>query len=358
MEKALTLLLALLLMMSCADGKTDNSSGEGDTIPMKYARNLTLIQHEGWVEAILRNPWDTTQMLNRYEIRKPFRCAGVYTSVHCGLMLELGVAECIGGVCEPEYIHIPFVQEGLRSGKIVDLGSGMEPSIEHIMDLQPDVLMPSAFQNSGGYGRVEQIGIPIVECADYMENSPLARAEWMRFYGRLFGAGEQADSLFREVERKYLALKKQASAAATRPSVLIDRPYQGTWSVPGGGSTMGVMYRDAGSDYVFGHTPESGSLPLSFEAVLAQGAETDFWMLRYNQRIPLTLKGMYDDNPVYARFRAFQRGNVWGCNTATSTFYEDTPFHPELLLADLIEIFHPELGIKAEKHYFYHLKQE
>lgn len=356
MEKALTLLLSLVLLCSCG-GKTDRSSdNQSDTIPLKYAHNLTLIQHDGWTEAILRNPWDTTQTLHRYEIRKPYRRLAVFTAVHCALIQELGMGDCIGGVCEPEYIKLPAIQQGLREGRIIDLGSGMDPSIEHIMDLQPDALMPSPFQNSNGYGRIEQLGIPIIECADYMEVSPLARAEWIRFYGRLLGVAERADSLFAQIESRYLQIQARAASVAHRPTVLIDRPYQGTWYAPGGQSTMGILYHDAGADYVFRDRPESGSLPLSMEAVLESGSEADYWMLRYNQPTPLTLSEMQTDNPAYAHFRAFRQGNVYGCNTAQVPFYEDTPFHPDLLLADLIQIFHPELGFSAEKHYFYRLK--
>ena len=117
-------------------------------------------------------------------------------------MDELGCIDAISGVCEPEYIANRHILGAIDEGRIVDLGSAMTPSRERLIDLGPDAILLSPFQNVGSYGNIEQLGIPIIPCADYMEGSALARAEWMRFYGRLFGCGERADSLFAAVEER------------------------------------------------------------------------------------------------------------------------------------------------------------
>ena len=230
------LFLCLLLLLSCGGVRTDKSAEHGDTIPMRYARNLTMVRYADRTEVTIRNPWDTTAVLHRYilmpqdpprpslkrrekrpsptsplkgeasslprregrggssslpspsergqggeVVHVPLTRAGVFTSVHCGLIEELGCREAIRGICEIQYINLPYVQEGVRTGRIANFGSAMEPTIEVIMDAEPDALLISPFENSGGYGRVERLGIPIIECADYMEYSPLARAEWMKF---------------------------------------------------------------------------------------------------------------------------------------------------------------------------------
>ena len=267
-------------------------------------------------------------------------------------MKELGRESAIRGICEIEYINIPSIKKAVAEGRVANFGSAMEPTIEVIMDAQPDALLISPFENSGGYGRVERLGIPIIECADYMEFSPLARAEWMRFYGRLFGVGERADSLFAEVEHRYLALREKARKVEYRPTLIAEKPYSGVWYVAGGNSAMGILYQDAGSNYLFSNRKKNGSLALSVETVFEVGQQADIWLIKYNQSTPLTLAQIKSDYPSFAHFRAFQTGRVYGCNQETSRFYEETPYHPDRLLSNLVEIIHPELGIKAEKHYF------
>ena len=252
---------------------------------------------------------------------------------------------------------MPEVIEGCRNGSIVDAGDGMNPDIEKIIDLHPDALMLSPFENSGGHGRVDKLNIPIIECADYMETSPLGRAEWMRFYGMLFGREAQADSLFAIVEEKYSELKQMVAAAATeRPTLITDLKSGSAWYVPGGRSTTGQLYADAGAQYVFGDRNVSSSIPLSFEAVFERGQDAQLWLVRYNQPQEMTYEQMERDYAPYAGFRAFKERHIYGCNTAYVPFYEDFPFHPDLLLKDLIKIFHPSLLPGYEPKYYTPLK--
>lgn len=356
----------IFLLVSCGGSGTSKSEADGDTIPMHYARNLTIVQHKDYTEVTIRNPWDTTAVLHRYIlapsqpprgegtlVHVPLKRAGIFTAVHCGLVKELGCESAIRGICEIEYINIPSIRKSVKEGRIANFGSAMEPVIETIMDAQPDGLLVSPFENSGGYGRVERLGIPIIECADYMEFSPLARAEWMRFYGRLFGVGERADSLFTEVEHRYLTLREKTHKVSQRPTLIAEKPYSGVWYVPGGNSAMGILYQDAGADYLFADRKKNGSLALSVETVFEVAQQADIWLIKYNQPTPLTLAQLQSDYPPFAHFRSFQTGRVYGCNQASSRFYEETPYHPDRLLADLVRIIHPELGIQHKKQYFY-----
>lgn len=370
--RAFIIFCLLLGFVSCTGRQTQMQTDAGDTIPMKYARNLTMVQHKDYTEVFIRNPWDTTKVLHHYVltpsessareregtlVRVPLQRAGIFTAVHCGLVKELGRESAIRGICEIEYINIPSIKKAVAEGRVANFGSAMEPTIEVIMDAQPDALLISPFENSGGYGRVERLGIPIIECADYMEFSPLARAEWMRFYGRLFGVGERADSLFAEVEHRYLALREKARKVEYRPTLIAEKPYSGVWYVAGGNSAMGILYQDAGSNYLFSNRKKNGSLALSVETVFEVGQQADIWLIKYNQSTPLTLAQIKSDYPSFAHFRAFQTGRVYGCNQETSRFYEETPYHPDRLLSNLVEIIHPELGIKAEKHYFCRIEE-
>lgn len=373
--KGIVFLFLLLSFSCCGDKASRRDPVHGDTIPMEYARNLTLIRHDGYTEVLIRNPWDTTAVLHRYAlvgegtdappsvkegketlVRVPLRRAGIFTGVHCELVKELGCESSIRGICEIEYIYIASIRKAVREGRVANFGMAVDPDIEKIMEAQPDGLLISPFENTAGYGRVERLGIPVIECADYMEISPLARAEWVKLYGLLFGCYERADSLFRAVEERYLSLRDRASRVGHRPTLVAEKPYSGVWYVPGGNSAMGVLYRDAGARYLFGDRKKNGSLPLSVETVFEKGQQADIWLIKYNQSVPLTLNQLISDYPPFASFRSVRSGRVYGCNLEKSRFYEETPFHPDLLLGSLVQIIHPELGIEAEKAYFYPLE--
>ena len=360
----------VLLLAACGGGsKTSSASLQGDTIPLKYAENLTLVKGEGYTEARLRNPWDTTALLHTYIlvekdkplpnrlpegtlVRTPLSNALVYTAVHCNLIQELGAVESIGGICELQYIKVPEIIEGCRNGSIVNAGEGTNPDMEKIIDLHPDALLLSPYENSGGHGQVEKLKIPIIECADYMETSALGSAEWIRFYGLLFHQSAKADSIFAIVEKNYNELKALATSQPTQPKVMCELKSGSAWYVPGGNSTTGKLYNDAGGDYLFDHYPNSGAVPLSFETVFDKAQDADVWLMKYNQPTDKTLSGIRNDYSPYAQFKAFKDGQVYGCNTNYAAYYEDFPFHPDKVLMDLIKIFHPSLLPEYELKYF------
>ena len=349
---------------------------EGDTLALRHAENLTLVDYPAYSVAVLRNPWDTAQTLHTYVlvprdrplpdnlpeggtvVRVPLAKALVYSSVHCGLLADLGVAASIGGVCDLRYIQLPALTAACERGEVADCGNSTNPDIERIVALHPDAILLSPFQGSNGYGRIGQLGIPLVECADYLETSALGRAEWMRFYGRLFGVAGRADSLFAAVEERYRGLKLRAALSSVSLSVFGDMKYGSTWYVPGGRSPMGQLYADACGRYVFADQPTSGSVPLTFEAVLDRAREADVWLIKYHRERDLTYETLAEEYAGYAEFGAFRRRHVYGCNTARVNFYEETPFHPDYLLSDLVQILHPELGSLDGLRYFCKLNEE
>ena len=362
--------LIVLLLSACGGrSKTSSTAHPEEIIPLKYAENLLMTKGKGYTRVQIRNPWDTTSVLSTYIlvdkynempkqlpegtlVRTPLSKALVYTTVHCNLIKELGAVQSIGGVCELSYIKVPEIIEGCRNGTIVNAGEGTNPDIEKIIDLHPDALMLSPYENSGGHGQVEKLKIPIIECADYMETSALGSAEWIRFYGMLFHRSGKADSIFAEVEKEYNELKALATSTSVRPKVMCELKSGSAWYVPGGRSTTGKLYHDAGSDYLFSHYPNSGAVPLSFETVFDKAQDADFWLIKYNQASDKTLTDIRQDYAPYANFQAFKQKKIYGCNTAYRTYYEDFPFHPDKVLKDLIKIFHPTLLPDHELKYF------
>ena len=366
----------VLLLSACGGGsKTSSLQAEGDTVRMKYSSLLQIVKHADYTVVTIRNPWDTLKVLHTYlladrekplpehlpegtVVRTPLQKSVIYSSIHCSLWSELDELKGIGGVCGLEYIKLPQILEGCRNGSIVNVGNSMNPDIERIIDLRPDAILLAPFENSGGYGRVGKLNIPIIECADYMETSALGRAEWMRLYGLLLGKEAQADSLFAGIEKEYLTLTQQVkSQNLKRPTVISEMKNSSAWYIPGGNSTMGRLYQDAGADYVFASLSNSGSVPLAFETVFDRGGNADIWLIKYNQPQDKTYSELERDYAPYARFKAFQDRKVYGCNTNHVPFYEESPFHPELLLKDLIKIFHPELLPDYDLKYFSNLAE-
>lgn len=394
-----------LLMAACQGGKTAAADAEaGDTLEMKYAKLLTIVKHgdgeetsdaaEGidyqYAEAIVANPWKAGTMLHRYilipkgeegdktvamlakrrstgarcttdTVRTPVERSAVFIAPHCQLMYELGCPQTIRGVCDLDYINIPDVKKraalsGNTSAQnpIVNCGSSMAPDIERIIALKPEAILLSPFENSGGYGKLDKLHIPIIEAADYMESSPLGRAEWMKFYGMLFGNEEgksnrisgscepKADSLFAKIEKEYLSLKAQAAGYTKGLSILTERKTGNVWYVPGGQSTIGILLKDANARYIFEDDQHSGSLAMSPEQILAKGKQVDVWAFKYFGGAPLSQAQLLQEYDGYKALAAFNRGNIYQVDTSTVPYFELTSFHPELLLREFIILAHGE----------------
>ena len=403
----------LLTIVKHGDGEETSDAAEG--IDYQYA------------EAIIANPWKAGTMLHRYilipkgeegdktvarlalqrtsgmgcttdTVRTPVERSAVFIAPHCQLMYELGCQQAIRGVCDLNYINIPDVRKRAASSgnassekassgnafagngssgnasaqnSIVDCGSSMAPDIERIIALKPEAILVSPFENSGGYGKLDKLRIPLIEAADYMESSPLGRAEWMKFYGMLFGknknisttaAGEastttagkaseaalpascelRADSLFAQIEKEYLKLKAEAGKLPKGLSILTERKTGNVWYVPGGQSTIGILLKDANARYIFSDDQHSGSLPMSPEQILAKGSQVDVWAFKYFGGAPLSQVQLLQEYDGYKALAAFSRGNIYQVDTSTVPYFELTSFHPELLLREFIILAHGE----------------
>ena len=424
-------LLTLLVLTACQGGKTTaGEAEEGDTLKMKYAKLLTIVKYgeKGtasldknaedaeyqYAEVNVANPWKAGTLLHRYilipkgkegdetvtrlalqrtsgmgcttdTVRTPVERSAVFIAPHCQLMYELGCQQAIRGVCDLNYINIPDVRKRAASaGKassekassgnasaqnsIVDCGSSMAPDIERIIALKPEAILVSPFENSGGYGKLDKLHIPIIEAADYMESSPLGRAEWMKFYGMLFGKASKAadgkaskavlsasceataDSLFSQIEKEYLKLKAEAGKLPKGLSILTERKTGNVWYVPGGQSTIGILLKDANARYIFSDDQHSGSLPMSPEQILAKGSQVDVWAFKYFGGAPLSQVQLLQEYDGYKALAAFSRGNIYQVDTSTVPYFELTSFHPELLLREFIILAH---GSRFGKLRFY-----
>jgi len=351
--------LSLFVFISCQQGAKQGGAAQHD-ISMQYATLISLREGDGYVAAEFHNPWDSAHVLHRYVlvpkdqelpahlpegdvIRTPISKALVYVSVHASLFNELGALSAIGAVGDGEYMYIDQLQADIRSGKVVDCGSSKAIDTERIIDFDPDAVIISAMEDNSTYSKLLQVGIPVVECCDYMESGPLQRAEWMRFYGLLVGRSAQADSIFAGVEKSYNALRDKVANLPDRPTVLDGKKFNSSWYVAGVNSTVGRIITDAGGQYVFADETSNGSVPYSPEVVLDHGAEADIWMLKYyNESGDLHEADIPSEWQGYAQLKAYRQHRVYGVNLSSTDFYMTTPFHPEVLLKEYVHIFHPD----------------
>ena len=342
---------------------------------MLYAQYLSITDCDSFTVADIANPWDTSRILHRYVavpksaalptelpdgtlIRTPIDRIIVYSSVHASIIDALGYADRITGVCEPEYITCEAVRRGVAEGRILDCGNSVSPNIERIADAGGQVIIASPFQNSG-YGAAGKLGIPIVEAADYMENLPLGRTEWIRLFGLLLDCQDRADSLFRTACTEYDSIRDEVAGhieenggESHRPTLLVERRYGASWDVPGGRSYMARMYRDAGAAYIFGNSSTTANVSMSFENVLSKGIDADIWVMKYWSPQPMTYTSLEAEYHLYSEFRAFKERHVFGCNTCSSSYYDDIVLHPAWILADLAAVFHPDLYPDHAIRYF------
>lgn len=354
--KYLYILITALLLAACSVPATH--SGEGQPVSLSHATLLGMAEADSFVVATVKNPWDTTRTLATYVmvpdslpmpshlpqgtvVRTPLRRAVVTSAVHLALLADLDALGGVGGVTDAGYIVSQRIKDYLqRHPNVADMGQSMQPNVERMRMNKVDAVLVSPFENAG-HGALDNAGIPLIECADYMETSPLARAEWMRFYGRLFGVGQRADSLFAVVEQAYLACKKRVARGGSgpRPTVMSDLMQRGTWYQPSGRSTMGQFIADAGGRNLWADRTENGSVSLSFESVFQRAAKADVWLVKYGQQTDLSYAQMLRDMPQAAQFAPWQKHRVYVCNTFSVPFYEEVPFHPERLLQNLADIF-------------------
>lgn len=357
----LFVLFAVSIILACGGKQVNTQGSEADTLHFKYAQNIVMIKQAGATIVELKNPWTNNTLLHRYIllsdsanfpnrkvddtpttiIKKGNHRAIVCPSAHATLLNMLAAQQQIVGVCDFKYMVSPQLQQLVKSRKVADCGESMNPDIEKMIETRADLILVSPFENGGGYGKLDKTGIAIIECADYMETSPLGRAEWMKFYGLLFGCEQTADSLFMEVEKNYMELTEAAKKEHERPTILTEKLTGTVWYVPGGQSTMGRMVADAGATYPFLDNKQSGSLALPLEKVLEEARSADIWLIKYNAPTPLTYSQMLGENKGYAMIKAFKTRRVYGCNAAIKPIFEETPFRPDWLLQEFVNIAHP-----------------
>ena len=363
------LILSLVLLLSSCfrSGKSGVTVDAQDSV-ITSAKLLSMQRTADYTVVTVADPWKGG-VLHQYVlvpaeaqlpadlpegtiVRTPVKNALVYSSVHTSLLNELGAIGAVKGVVDSQYFNDSIIAAGLKAGTIADCGNSMNPTVEKVIDMQPDAILLSPYQDAS-YGQIAKMDIPIIECADYLEYDPLGRAEWVKFYGELVGKRAEADSLYNAVVVAYSAVKEMAAGAKSHPTVVTEMVINGIWNVPGGQSYMARILADAGGKYLWADDENTGSLALDFNQVLAVAHDADYWFIKWTNINSLKdLQGAYDLNKEMA---AFQNKRVYVCDTDKTRFFDRIPFHPEVLLREFAAIMHPELFPDFTNQMYHHI---
>ncbi|MBK9126149.1 MAG: ABC transporter substrate-binding protein [Chloroflexi bacterium] len=272
-----------------------------------------------------------------------------------------GMLDRLIGVDTTLFTSNETVLEMTASGDVVEIGgggSGGDINMELLLGLEPGLVMAQEFFAGGTtLEQLQNAGITAVLNADYADTSPLGQAEWGKYVALFFNTEAEASDAFSGVAERYAALKAMTADIVERPTAIAASPFSGTWYMPGGASTIAQLIADAGADFLFADQPGT-SVPLDFEVVFERGAEAEFWV-NANQ-FWATTEQMLADDSRYEAFAAVANGNVWNNNkrmnvNGGSDYFESGAANPDVILADLIAIFHPDLLPDHELVYYQRL---
>jgi iron complex transport system substrate-binding protein len=277
----------------------------------------------------------------------PVRRAITLTTTNLRDFKTVGALDALVGLGGGRYVCDPEIRSRLGTGRIRDVGTDVGLDAEAVVALKPELLITFVVGSSsdGGRAKLAETGIPIAVEGSYMEESPLGRAEWIKFTAAFLGKGAEADSAFAVVDSSYRALAALARTAKRRPTVFVGAPFGGVWWMASGRTYVGRLLADAGGDYLWASDTTRGSLNLDMEAVLGRAADADFWI---NAGEWKDLADAERKDPRNALFKAWKEGHVYTndairCDAGGRDFYETGASRPDWILADLIHILHPEL---------------
>lgn len=361
MNKTIILLTALIFA-ACVP-KTGNqvtTDTAGDSLQLKYAQGFEIISHRNYKEVIVRDPWGKSESYARYyltdnattetpadgvRVKIPLKSLATASVTHYEFLSLLDELETITGICQADITYNPAIRERFATGKITDLGDPFHINVELTMQLHPEALMMSGYnQNDPNSQRIGKAGIPVIYNNEWMEKNLLGRAEWIKFVAAFYHEESKADSIFNDIEQKYNSIRDKARAVTERPRIMAGSNFRGTWYMPAGKSFMGQLFADAGSDYFYANDTTTGSLPLNTETVIKNFAETDVWL---NCNFS-SIEELLNADRKHALFNPVKTGTVYNFNKrmlpgGANDFWESAIARPDLLLSDVIAILHPEI---------------
>lgn len=359
-----TAILFLLFAVSCKENPaTESVSSSKAENAVRYAKGLEIYKYADFSIVKVSNPWPDAKKAFTYVLHKkgvsvpdslknytqiqiPIKSVVVTSTTHIPSLEMLGVENTLVGFPNTDYISSEKTRALIEAKKVKEVGINQNLNTEVLIDLQPEAIVGySIDDNNKDYSNLQKSGLKVLYNGDWTEQSPLGKAEWIKFFGALYDLDDKANSEFDKVEKEYNNALALAKTAKSFPTVFSGAIYQDQWYLPGGKSWSSLFLKDAGAKYLWEETPETGSLSLSFETVLEKAENADFWI---GPAQFTYLKEMSDANPNYKYFRAFKLQKIYSFSnkkgkTGGVLYYELAPNRPDLILKDLIKIMHPEV---------------
>ena len=371
----IALIIALTSSCQQSSTKTKKQDLPQQSLTLKYAKWFKIKYYDNYKEIIVLNPW-TKEVYWKYHLYKkklitdsqgnfsiltyPHKAA-VLSGTQIGMFNKLSILKEITSIANVNYIYNSSIRASVKNGEINEWGDGATLNTEKAYLSQVDIVFSTAWDKiDPQLLKLINMGIPVAFVMDWQEDSPLARAEWIKFVAVFYDMEEQADSIFNKIEQQYLSLKEISIKSPNRPSVFHGTLMSGTWYIAGGKSFMAQFYADANANYLWENDSTTGSLPLNFEAVFEKAKDADYWI---NSSSFSSCNDFLAEDNRYTFFKAFKDCNIYSNGVISnskypSNFWEEGSINPDKVLKDIISILHPQLFPKHRLQYFRDIKKE
>lgn len=372
------LLLFTICLISCKQKNDTAKVSKSVTTEneIHYAKGLSIYKYKGFSIVKVTNPWPNANKEYTYILQEkngfvpdslkqfdiisvPIKTIVATSTTHLPSLEMLGVENTLVGFPQLDYISSEKIWNQIDQGKIKEVGNYQNLNTEVIIDLQPSVIIGYGIDNNNpAIDNLQKSGLKVMLNGDWNEQTPLGKAEWIKFFGALYGKDKEADSIFTNIEKEYHKTVALAKTAKTNPTVLVGAMYNNQWFLPKGDSWGCYFIKEAHAKYLWEDVTGTGSLSLSFEAVLDKAKLADFWIGPGQFD---SLKEMTDSNIHYDQFEAFQSKNVYSYSVKKGRkggliYFELAPNRPDLVLKDIVKIMHPELLPDYKLFFFEKLK--
>ncbi|MEP2937300.1 MAG: ABC transporter substrate-binding protein [Gilvibacter sp.] len=373
MQKLVYLLLTAVLLVACKEQTavdTTVATAQSKTV-VTHAQGLKIEHFIGYSVIEVSTPWPDAKKPFRYAlindttivdrsnfdavIQVPIKTVVATSTTHIPSLEMLGAEDRLVGFPFTNYVSSTKTRALIDAGSIKELGGSQEINTEVLLALAPELVIGYGVDGTNkNLSLIEKAGIPVIYNGDWMEQSPLGKAEWIKFFGALLGKQKEADQLFDQIESDYNQVKEIASRAKTKPTVISGAMYKDVWYLPQGSSWAAAFIHDANGDYLYKDTTGSGSLSLSLETVLTKAQNAEYWIGPGQFK---SLEQMTDANAAYAGINAFANKKVFSFTknvgpTGGVIYYELAPNRPDLVLKDIVKMLHPDLLPEYQLHFF------
>lgn len=370
MKKSLIILLSIIYIFLSCDNATDKnaqSKNQDETSNLvHYAENFKIRPYEEGYKLEIKNKNSSNfdefyifndsldipeEIKNQTIIRTPIKSAIAFSSTQWSVFQKLGEINVIKGILESNYSKNDEILRLVKEDVIIDLGTSNQVNTEKVINLKAELILYTPYPTIDYSNLGKLSGSIMIPFPDYLESHPLGRAEWMKVIGILCGKEKETTEWFNSVVNRYESLSDICKSIENKPTVFSDLPFENQWYVPGGNSYIAQIFKDSGSNYIWHDDNSTGSLHIDAESVLLKAQNADYWRVINSYDTPFTYENLAKENELYPLFKAFKEKNLLVCNVRECGYFEQSQYEPDILLADFIYHFHPEILKKEWENY-------